>query len=431
MTFDEFYYKTPLLQNPILILLISEMPRGGKVTRNVSMTTGPASGSTPDVSAPANSAPQAPHSERSQTILVPQPLASLDSVATMATDITAASLANHTDATNDVDTFFGSKHKDGSGKMHRTYKICNAKQIAAEAIGELWVAPLGYMFTFSTSSTNLCPHLEHFHKEKYLELIHLKGWGNQLPGAKKEQEAHAAAAAEVPSGTSCAPFTMDGLLDCIVKFIPINVVESQYFCELLLFMCDDIEDHNIPRRTKTRSAVIDTWKKWFEGLKEDFANCLGKKSYTIDLWSAKNRKSYICITAHYLTWQNCETQEGLIFKHAVLAFHEVKGHHTGNNLANLLIKLFERAGITICEGVHFTLNNTINNDTMLRSLYTKLAVRHPDINLGTMENAWICCFLHVVNIITQHLLKALDHRVEGDNDDTTDSDGEDFDDMPL
>ena len=95
-----------------------------------------------------------------------------------------------------------------------------------------------------------------------------------------------------------------------------------------------------------RSAVIDAWHTWFVELKQDlwvnvnaklsnfcsyseFQRALGSVSFTMDIWSSRNRASYICITSHWLSYRNHVAQEGLVLKHALLAFHPLHGRHTG------------------------------------------------------------------------------------------------------
>jgi hypothetical protein len=91
--------------------------------------------------------------------------------------------------------------------------------------------PVGYAFQYGTSSTNLRPHLEKYHKDDYLKLIRIKGWVNQLPSAKQAQEAQAAeSATELTVGQARPPFTTEGLLNHIVNFIVANdQVRPLYF----------------------------------------------------------------------------------------------------------------------------------------------------------------------------------------------------------
>ena len=56
----------------------------------------------------------------------------------------------------------------------------------------------------------------------------------------------------------------------IVKYIQsINVVECREFRDLLLLLCGDLKDSDIPHRTKLREAIIKAWRVYFESLKAD------------------------------------------------------------------------------------------------------------------------------------------------------------------
>jgi hypothetical protein len=71
---------------------------------------------------------------------------------------------------------------------------------------------------------------------------------------------------------------------------------------------------------------------------------LGRVSFTSDLWSDKNLRSYLCLTAHWIA-RNKRTGK-LELKSALIAFHNVTGRHDGVNLANIVIALLDRIGVT-------------------------------------------------------------------------------------
>lgn len=74
-------------------------------------------------------------------------------------------------------------------------------------------------------------------------------------------------------------------------------------------------------------------------------NAAGALSYTIDLWSSKNRTSYLCITVHYLAYEDPIKKENLSLRSSILAFHPMYGKHTGQNIAETVTRLLVRAGI--------------------------------------------------------------------------------------
>jgi hypothetical protein len=78
---------------------------------------------------------------------------------------------------------------------------------------------------------------------------------------------------------------------------------------------------------------------------------LGKVSFTSDLWSDKNLRSYLCLTAHWMA-RNKRTG-ALELQCALIAFHHVTGRHDGVNLARIMIALLDRAGVTTKVCGHF------------------------------------------------------------------------------
>lgn len=72
---------------------------------------------------------------------------------------------------------------------------------------------------------------------------------------------------------------------------------------------------------------------------------MGKISFTADLWSDKNLRPYLCMTAH---WMGRNKHSGsLDLKCALVAFHNMVGKHDGENIARVVVALLDRAGITI------------------------------------------------------------------------------------
>jgi len=71
---------------------------------------------------------------------------------------------------------------------------------------------------------------------------------------------------------------------------------------------------------------------------------MGKVSFTSDLWSDRQRRSYMCITAHWIARN--KRSHSLELKSALIAFHHVQGAHDGVNLGRTTMKLLDRAEVT-------------------------------------------------------------------------------------
>ena len=72
---------------------------------------------------------------------------------------------------------------------------------------------------------------------------------------------------------------------------------------------------------------------------------MGRVSFTIDTWSDQNRRPYLAITAHWIA-QHKDTG-ALKLKTALIAFHRIRGGHDGPALADVVVRLLDRAGVTV------------------------------------------------------------------------------------
>ncbi len=94
------------------------------------------------------------------------------------------------------------------------------------------------------------------------------------------------------------------------------------------------------------------------------------------------------MTAHWIA--RVEQTDGLKLRMALIAFHCLTGRHDGKSLAEIILHLLYRAGITgkvhsvtvlsftiisncfFFEVSHFTMDNTSNNKTMMEELGVSL-----------------------------------------------------------
>jgi len=72
---------------------------------------------------------------------------------------------------------------------------------------------------------------------------------------------------------------------------------------------------------------------------------MGRVSFTTDIWSDKNRRPYLVITAHWIA--KLEGTSSLQLKASLIAFHRLRGGHNGTSLAKVVLHLLDRAGVTV------------------------------------------------------------------------------------
>ncbi|KAH7904065.1 hypothetical protein BJ138DRAFT_1019655, partial [Hygrophoropsis aurantiaca] len=90
--------------------------------------------------------------------------------------------------------------------------------------------------------------------------------------------------------------------------------------------------------------IIKAWQAYFAVLKQDMANALGDISFTADIWSDKKRGSYLGMTAHWIAEDPITGT--LTLRSALIAFHRLRGNHTGKSIAKTIVYLLDRAGVT-------------------------------------------------------------------------------------
>lgn len=120
-------------------------------------------------------------------------------------------------------------------------------------------------------------------------------------------------------------------------------------------------------------------------------------SITCDLWTSPNQKSILGVTAH---WINRKEE----LKEILLEAIELKGHHTGANISDYILKILEDFGLKerlFC----ITADNASNNMTMAQQLGSKT------IDFDSKQHL-LGCTGHVFNLAAKAGLSALGHETE-------------------
>ncbi|KAJ7576100.1 hypothetical protein C8J56DRAFT_800748 [Mycena floridula] len=158
----------------------------------------------------------------------------------------------------DVDLFFDR----GSKKIAGSQTVCR----------ECGYVLNRFKYSPATGTTVLQGHIERNHLVQYEQACREKGIPLQL-GVHK-----GSGPAETPGQRDRTAFSLSGLHKHLVAFIvaddqSLNVIECPEFRQLLLFMREKLEDHDIPHRTHLRKLIIDTWLTYFAKLQADLAVC--------------------------------------------------------------------------------------------------------------------------------------------------------------
>jgi hypothetical protein len=85
---------------------------------------------------------------------------------------------------------------------------------------------------------------------------------------------------------------------------------------------------------------------------------MGKISFTMDLWTDFNMKSYMAVTAHWLqkvSLQQSKTlQPKLTLCSDLIGFVHIPGSHTGERLAKVFLHILDRIKLGKSKKVYFS-----------------------------------------------------------------------------
>jgi len=72
---------------------------------------------------------------------------------------------------------------------------------------------------------------------------------------------------------------------------------------------------------------------------------VGQVLFTLDLWSDQGIQPFLAITAHWVARVNGTSS--LQLKTSLIVFHRVRHNHSGRSLAQTVLYLLDRAGVTM------------------------------------------------------------------------------------
>jgi hypothetical protein len=117
---------------------------------------------------------------------------------------------------------------------------------------------------------------------------------------------------------------------------------------------------------------------------------LSKIHISFDGWTTKGgKRGYLGLVAHFVS------HEGALID-LPIALPQLMGAHTGENMAEIVLKVFEDFGILPSQVGYFTLDNASNNDTAIASIANKMGFVATERRLR--------CGPHTLNLVGQTLL---------------------------
>jgi hypothetical protein len=128
-------------------------------------------------------------------------------------------------------------------------------------------------------------------------------------------------------------------------------------------------------------------------LKSILGSSKSKISFTTDLWTSPNNKSFMAITYHFL-------DPRFDLKSGILDFIPFSGSHAGVKLSEAFKKCMDEFDINPSKIMAITLDNASNNNSFIQDLLSK------DILESVSQQ--IRCFAHILNLIAKSVMEMME-----------------------
>ncbi|KAJ9484060.1 hypothetical protein VN97_g9327 [Penicillium thymicola] len=201
---------------------------------------------------------------------------------------------------------------------------------------------------------------------------------------------------EMPRQSTSTEFSQITLQKKILKFIttarlPIRTVEHPEFKELLQYTRLAKSELDIPS-TRSLTRLLDN------EVQEQQQSVLSKLppgsslSIALDCWTSPFGQAFMAITGYFLDrdWNYCEV---------LLGFEHIQGSHTGTQLSETVIRIFQEHGITD-RVLSITTDNASNNNTMIQGVQEMVQSQA----LHNTSVFRVPCIVHVIQLSLKDLL---------------------------
>ena len=252
-------------------------------------------------------------------------------------------------------------------------------------------------------STILCRHLKNEHRKEYNEL---RAEEVRSPSYYFERKVNMK---QYYNGR-----TTKDTKEELVRFIfqlasPWNTVSKKYFIRLLRFVAQ--EEISLPSTRAVKAKAFNLYAELKTIICERLES-VDRLAITLDCWTSDNRISFIGLTVHWVDteWKLCE---------CVLGIRQLEGSHTGECFSAIVLEVLAEFNLSakVCA---ITMDNASNDSTMMTILEWELWL----VNLHFSAKRHVLCMAHVINLVMQVGLNALD--VVEDKPESTFIDGVDI-----
>jgi hypothetical protein len=165
-----------------------------------------------------------------------------------------------------------------------------------------------------------------------------------------------------------------------------SIVESEYFQALLTTLSDMVPDLLPTSHNTVRSWVIESYKQRKQQIQVLLQKSRSRIHLSFDLWTSENHLSFAAIVGHFMSAKY--TVDSVL-----LAFREVKGPHTGENIAAVVKQVTDEYDVSKSNIGTFVLDNASNNDTCIDVLGKAFGWSKEECRQRRLR-----CFGHIINL---------------------------------
>jgi hypothetical protein len=115
-----------------------------------------------------------------------------------------------------------------------------------------------------------------------------------------------------------------------------HLIDCGSFRHLIKYCQPSISDSDIPHRTTLRAEILCSACIAVEKVQEKLNTLPSKVSLTFDAWTSQPGDPYLSIMGHYIN-APADCLKDWQLRTEQLLFEEIKGRHTGKNMAEILV----------------------------------------------------------------------------------------------
>jgi hypothetical protein len=171
----------------------------------------------------------------------------------------------------------------------------------------------------------------------------------------------------------------------VVMHIAFSQVENDWFRRFLAVLSPSLEKW-IPRAGNTvRAWILAQFERRQEDIKKQLHCSKSRIHLSFDLWTSPNNISFVGVVGHYMNSRyNVET--------VLLGLRRLRGTHSGENIAEAVLKVIRKYGLTGNQIGWFVLDNASSNDTCVAEILKALGIS------DTVERRRLRCLGHIINL---------------------------------